>query len=353
MEPKTVRKELVRRLSEKLGEGFTVGMETILKNNGVEKTGISIQKDGDILEAVLYPRGLEEFCQKELSEDGLERHTDECADGPVVKDSADRSMGSMEKERLRYVETCTEELLQQYKAREDQELREMVHRIMDWEAVRPLIRPQLLSCKENQRLLGRLVCKRLQDLAIVYAVQVGLQNENGSIYVKRRLLEDWGISEEELHRQALNNMEADGYAIRSLSELLCEEMPVPAEEIGPFPAVLTNQRRLYGAAGILLGDMLKAYAEKMRTNFFLIPSSIHEFLLVPDDGKTAQDLLNLMVREVNETEVREEDRLSDHVYYYDRETKRIEMEKKVPVKHVGEDGLIEGKSGEERLLGAV
>ena len=224
---------------------------------------------------------------------------------------------------------------------------------MEWDTVRTLIRPQLLSCRANQRLLSKLVCRRFHDLAIVYAVHVDFRSESSSIYIKRRLFESWGISEEELHRQALKNMEADGYGIQDLSEILVGENSFPAWKDESPMAVLTNRKRMYGASGILLGSMLKDYAEKMGMDLFLIPFSIHEFLLVPDDGKVTQDMLDFMVREVNGTQVREEDRLSDHAYYYDREAGQIEMEKKVPIENAGEDDYFEGLIGALGLSGAV
>lgn len=309
-----------RRLSEKLGEGYEVERTTALKNHGVEAEGISVRKVGDVLAAILYPRPSGGFCREEQTP------------GEEAGD----------------VDGCVEELLKTYRSQEGREdgFRELVRRMMDWEEIRSYIRPQLLSCMDHQRLIPRLVYRRFQDLAVVYAARTECGSEWGTVRIERPVFESWGISEEELHRQALKNLEQDGYFVQSIPEALGMEPLLGAGGAFLSAAVLTNRSRLYGVAGILLPDMLEEYAKKVEANLFLLPSSVHEFLLLPDDGQISIRALNQMVKEVNQEEVPPMDRLSDHVYYYDRESRLVEWRDE-------EEGELKGLMRKEGSLGAV
>ena len=97
-------------------------------------------------------------------------------------------------------------------------------------------------------------------------------------------------------------------------------MPFPAdsmEEESETPLyVLTNKARLYGASCILYPNLLDSIADKLTCDFYLIPSSIHEFLILPVLPGTCIQDLNAMIHEVNSTQVEEEEILSDHAYFY-------------------------------------
>ena len=90
----------------------------------------------------------------------------------------------------------------------------------------------------------------------------------------------------------------------------------------PFLKILTNKDRTYGASVILNPGLLCALSHKYNSNFYIIPSSVHELILVIDDAdhfdeNKANDLYE-MVKFVNITEVDPEDVLSDNLYYYNR-----------------------------------
>lgn len=87
---------------------------------------------------------------------------------------------------------------------------------------------------------------------------------------------------------------------------------------------LTNSRKQFGASLILHNDILRRAGEVLGSNYFVLPSSIHETILVPDiEGSDAQGLC-LMVKEINEGKVEACEQLSDKVQYYDRETGVLE-----------------------------
>lgn len=89
--------------------------------------------------------------------------------------------------------------------------------------------------------------------------------------------------------------------------------------------VLTNASRNMGAGCILYPDMLQACAEKVGKEFYLLPSSIHEMILIPCDKVDDPKELICMVRDINHTAVFASDRLSDHIYKYDREKNVLSM----------------------------
>lgn len=74
-------------------------------------------------------------------------------------------------------------------------------------------------------------------------------------------------------------------------------------------------------------EIFDHFSTKLEMNFYILPSSIHETILIPDDSTKMVDYKHLkeMVKEVNETQVDEVERLSDHVYYYDRKAKEISI----------------------------
>ena len=87
--------------------------------------------------------------------------------------------------------------------------------------------------------------------------------------------------------------------------------------------VLTNEKKYLGAAALLYPYVLNHIGKILKNNFYVLPSSIHECILVPDSGRYSRMELMSMVREVNESQVEKEEILSYEVYYYDRERQAL------------------------------
>lgn len=95
---------------------------------------------------------------------------------------------------------------------------------------------------------------------------------------------------------------------------------LPAE---PAQAIVTNKERMFGAINIYNEDCIKQVQDILGTkNFYVLPSSIHEVICVPTEGIEIDDLLT-MVTEINQTQVRPEERLGDFVLYYDGITRQL------------------------------
>ena len=92
----------------------------------------------------------------------------------------------------------------------------------------------------------------------------------------------------------------------------------------PVPMyILTNRDGRYGVAGILDKKLLRGLADREGMNLYLLPSSVHEFILLLDDGQQDAEALGQMVAEINQIQVLPEERLEDHAYYYDRKADEI------------------------------
>lgn len=155
-----------------------------------------------------------------------------------------------------------------------------------------------------------------------------------SFLIRDSMLDIWGITKEELYAQALENMQAayppQLFAMEDLIASMTVEFP---ETDGPalkldtdsFMNVLTNSGKLYGASVMLYPDVLQKIAEQADRKLFILPSSIHELILVPDNGAMTAEELQRIVMEVNQNEVEPEDILSDKVYGYDPKTRELSM----------------------------
>ena len=76
--------------------------------------------------------------------------------------------------------------------------------------------------------------------------------------------------------------------------------------------------KLNGAAVILYPKLIKKIADEFKSDFVLLPSSIHEWLLIPAESPENISMFSQMVTEVNDTQLADEEKLSDHAYYYSR-----------------------------------
>lgn len=205
---------------------------------------------------------------------------------------------------------------------------EFTKKLNDWKFAQKHVYPVLLSVKENEELLENLVFTPILDLAVTYVLRIKCDaGVSTCLRVDYKQLEYYGIDKEELHRQALCNMEHDGYRFQNISEILREMDPISqGEEIADDEVplyVLTNQTKSYGAAGLLDKKLLQKFAGGR--NFYILPSSVHETIFVPVKEECDPKRLDCMVADINQTTVSKEERLSDHSYYYDGEIGEIRM----------------------------
>lgn len=212
--------------------------------------------------------------------------------------------------------------------------------VTDYERIKDKIVCKLINGEANEHFLKDKPHTQIEDLAVVYQILMN-QDEGGTavITIPDYLLKIYGVTTEELHQQALANMEAlQPFSFMSMNEIMLEvyaaglaqeqgmdmeqakemaaQMISDAPDIPDAMYVLTNNTKINGASEILSDDVRQEIADKIG-DFFVLPSSIHEILIIPKNAGMDQKELEQMVQEVNRTQVLPEERLSDHVYEYD------------------------------------
>lgn len=136
--------------------------------------------------------------------------------------------------------------------------------------------------------------------------------------------------EEELWEAAMKRLRKETYLAKPLLDTVkgfLTEMGLDTmvekelNQMQDFPTlyVLSNREVCYGAAGILRKDVLKEFAERVQGSFYILPSSIHETILVVEQEDVKGEELREIVMAINEAEVAKEEWLSENVYYYDKE----------------------------------
>lgn len=175
----------------------------------------------------------------------------------------------------------------------------------------------------NRDYLADIPHEYMEDMAVVPRVMI---NEEASFAIKDWMLDTYGFSREELFQVARDNMNMQDYKCMSLNSVIggmgfVEPEPGPADTI----YVLTNMSSIDGAAAILSDKAMKQARETVGEDFFILPSSRHEVILVPRSSSLTVAELTDMVVSANRTVVEEKDLLSDHVYRYNSNTGRIRM----------------------------
>ncbi len=221
----------------------------------------------------------------------------------------------------------------------DVDVKDVVNQITDYEATKDKIIPRIVNREANEeRLKGMPHTDVGNDLAVTYHVELG-NDESGqmSVAVSNQMMESYGVSVGELHEQACQNMQSSPAKFETIVETLANLMIPGYDEMSfeekaaaresfdmPDPGmyVLTNESKVFGAAEMLDPATMDTITEQVG-EFYILPSSVHEVLIVPKrDDMNLSDLEN-MVQEVNATQVAPNEVLSDHVYEYDSETKEI------------------------------
>ena len=186
----------------------------------------------------------------------------------------------------------------------------------------------IVSAEDNEEMLRALVSKPFLDLAVIMYIRLDdiLQiGGDATVKVTKEILSSLKVSEAEAFDVAFSNMKKDDYAIQdiymAISGMIDEEN-IMDEPTGKM-FVLTNKRKYLGAVGILDRDLLHSIGNDL----FILPSSIHETILVPVDENMDQKFLDSMVTEVNATQLGKEEVLSGHSYYYDFNMNEVRSKK--------------------------
>lgn len=207
---------------------------------------------------------------------------------------------------------------------------EIQDRITDYEKVKPMLRLCLVNGRLNQKKLATHPHIPFLDLEIIFYVEIEKREESiGSVAVDNNLLGLWGISLEQMYQDALANMQAEEPAafrtMQDIPGLPLDDIMAGAGITVPDIYILSNKSCINGAVSILYPEILEKCAETVRGDFWLVPSSVHEFLVCPAAVITDKNELKEMICQVNEKELKPEEILSNHPYFYSVKGKIISM----------------------------
>jgi len=293
--------EMVKNsVKEKLGQDYQIRAHKVNKNNGVKYVGLDLRKNGEIVTPVVY----------------LNDYFEQYKNGRVtIMEIANYIVKSVKME-------CPNIDVRQF---------------FNYKNVRKKIIYRIINTERNKELLKDLPHIEYMDLSIVFKVLVSQEYMNtATILVNNEHMKLWDVTVEDLYKDARENTQRlERYELRSLSEVLCGIMKAEALDEYNYDKdmkditssvpmyVLSNKNGVEGAVCMLYSDVIRNFSERIDYNLYIIPSSIHELLLLPTiDTKESEEIRN-MIKEVNDTQVSPEDILSYSVYYYNREEDKI------------------------------
>ena len=286
MNDNTFGNGIKQEVEKLLGSEVRVELHRITKNNGIILEGLCILEKGSYVSPTIY---LEDFYR-------------EYKDGMSLKEIAGRIYDIYEK-RCRNIPFSLEYFL-------------------DFEKIKENIFCKLVNREMNQELLRDVPNVSFLDLSVVFICAV--KNEefgNGSVLIREEHRKHWKVSKELLYEYARENtFRLRPFELKSMEELI-EDLVEPEERnlLKEIPMyVLSNRDRVFGAAGILYDRILSSAGARLEEDFYVLPSSVHEVILVPGHVAGSEKELHAMVHEVNHTQVEPEEVLSENVYHYDR-----------------------------------
>ena len=216
---------------------------------------------------------------------------------------------------------------------------------------------QLVNTMQNEDMLKNLPHREFQDLSIMYRWIVGVDQKGlSSIVINNNVAESLGMGEEELFKaaaentrrllppvvQSMNEVIMDMFMADGMPKELAEQM-IGEQEPEMTMWVISNERKIDGAASMLYEDKLHNLAEKVGTDLYILPSSVHEVIAVSVEMGEPEELAR-MVSEINMDQVDISERLSKQVYHYDKDLRKITLATDTPNKRldgvVAEQGLV-------------
>lgn len=295
-----------KKVDQELGCLYEVSLVYVIKNNNTELRGLCIKDINNNIAPIIY---LNDYFNN--YQDG--RELDE-----IITD---------------VIETCK---------RSNKCLPSINNDDFAWNNICNNVILRLVNYDMNKEVLQGIPHKVvLEDLAVTFHVLTGSNSEGiQSFCIKNELFDSFGISIEELYQSALTKtMSYFRASIRGITEvitsMIASENMDSDEYAGLYDRtnaegrrgdmyVLTNNIGLYGATTMLYPDIIKGLADEFECDLYILPSSVHEVLLVLDFGlEYNEGRLKEMVYDINREVLNSVDILSDSVYRYTRATNKI------------------------------
>lgn len=292
--------EEIRERLEWRGWPGKVGLQDVLKNNGIVRRGLLLYGAGDSLVPAIYLEPFFEAYRRGADMEGIV--------GKIL-DAYGR-------------DSCRGADMSFFRS---------------FPAVRDRVCMRLVNRAANAGFLAEVPHREFLDMAVTYYVDYdGPQTGAGTIQIHNSHMEMWGVTEDGLWEAAcMNTPERKPGRVAGIWDVLAEISAEPGSdgwdfsrcmEGYPVPVlVITNREKSYGAAAVLYSGMLKQAADKAGSDLYILPSSLHEVMALPVNGEWEADGLRKMVMDVNREQLSPEEVLSDSVYIYRRELDRLEI----------------------------
>ena len=190
----------------------------------------------------------------------------------------------------------------------------------EFEKVKPFLFAKIINTNLNSELLETIPNRPFLDLSIVaYCDVSSMCGMNASVLVKNEHICMWEVEKETIIEIALSNSKERGFklfSMKDIAEKYCEDSDKCNETLyhpGTYMDIYTTKNKLFGAISMLFLENNKDIDED---GVYIIPSSIHEVILLPKKMCESEEYINNIIREVNDSSVEKQEVLSDHAYYY-------------------------------------
>ncbi len=285
--------QITDSIQQRLGSKCNVSTTKVTKNNGIVLNGLVFQKEGTHICPTIY---IDDFLES-------------------------LALGVS-------METVIQEILELYQESDMQENID-VSNLAEFQNVKSRIIFQLISTERNTSLLSEIPSVPFLDFSIIFKILIDSSAEStATLTIGHTLMEIWNIGTEELYEAAKMNTPAlMPCELKSMSEIFADFDKIPVQDNFCRMFALANKQHVNGCGCILYPHVLETFAQSIRSDLFILPSSVHEVILVPSIEEADAEALAEIVRSVNECELSQEDFLSDHVYHYSRKTKSITIAK--------------------------
>ena len=290
MDFNTYSKMILCKMKLYLGSDYEVEAKQVSKNNGIILNGIIAKKVGSNLFPTVY---IDEYYSENITPEEVEYIAMKLSSG-VSKNSFD--------------------------------ITSFISEFQDFETAKSHIIFKLINADKNKELLMEIPYRRFHNLAICYCYYVeGIKDsDNGTILIRNEHLNSWNILEDELYNCAYENTNNVAPALyHNMKDIISSMYGADICMDNVRMGVVTNKSKFNGAYALLYIDKMREFADILGEDYYIIPSSIHELIIVPKSAcDNVKELLNMVVQ-VNRTEVSAEDYLADSIYAYDSELDEI------------------------------
>lgn len=281
---------VVKALQEKMGKDYEIKATEITKNNDIQLTGVIMMRETDKVSPTIY----------------LEEPYRQYSEGADLNEIADR-IAALYEEQMK-------------------DLHLDVNFFSEFEYVKDRVFHKLINYSQNKKLLKDVPHIKWCDLAVVFYYSMEEEKlGRASILIHNNHLDVWNQTAETLYQTAQQNMRRNmPELLVPLQELVSDMTGARLEENDMKIYILTNKEKMYGASAMLYSDKISKLAASLDSDLLILPSSVHEVLLLPDVPGQKYAVYRQMVKEVNTTQVEPEEILSYNLYRYNRKKAGIE-----------------------------